>query len=216
MSHSLVPVDKSAYRVERGVVPHWISVSGFRGGAYTVYKTDVANYFVQIYTNEEPAIYFWDLAYKGDEEHAYIGYGGKVTGEIFATFAECVDDINSFIARVNAFPGYFEKSRYDWHFKRDALGNTQQAAALLFENRHRLRLGLEVVLYDVRSDKYVIAGLKNYSRGTIYGGEDAEKIEELQIECCGDRWFAPRDISALDDFVDALQSEVGLTLVPTL
>lgn len=209
--NSLVPQDKSAYRVEYGVSPHWISVGGI--GTFTVYKIEIANYLVRIYTNEEPAIHFYDLAYKGDEEHAYIGYGEHGFGHSFATFAECVDDINNTLARVNAFPDYFEKSRYDWHFKRDALGSTKQAAALLFENRHRLRLGLEVMLYGADLDEYVIAGLKNYSRGTIYGGEDAEKVEELQIECCGDKWFAPRDISALDDFVDALQSEVGLILV---
>ena len=212
MNHILVPQDKSAYRIEYGVSPHWRTVLGIE--SYTVYKIEVANYLIKIYTNEEPAIYFYDLAYKGDEDHAYIGYGEYGFPRDLATFEECVEDINSLIARVNAFPDYFEKSRYDWYFKRDALGSTKQAAALLFENRHRLRLGLEVMLYGADLDEYVIAGLKNYSRGTIYGGEDSEKIEELQIEYCGDKWFAPRDISALDDFVDVLQSEVGLTLIP--
>ena len=217
--NSLIPQDKSAYRIERGVAaPEKITARGYRISTYTVYKIDIADYSVEIWqgesANKNDKRYLWTLAYRGEEDLAYIGYGEYMPAENLATFAECVDDINSIITRVNGFPDYFEKSRYDWHFTTHVWGR-QQVAALLFKNKLGLRLGLEVRIYSPFWDQYVLNGPMDYSRGGAhYRGEDYEKIEELRIECCGDNWYAPRDISALDDFIDALQSEVGLTLIP--
>lgn len=217
----LAPRDKSAYRIERGVAaPKKITaMRGFGISTYTVYKIDITDYSVEIWqgesANKKERRYLWTLAYRGEEELAYIGYREYMPAENLATFAECVDDINSLIARVNGFPDYFENSRYDWHFTRSTVEITKQVATLLFKNKQGLRLGLEVRIYSPFWGQNVVDGLMNYSRGgALYGGEDSEKIRELKIECCGDNWYAPRDISALDDFIDALQSEIGLTLIP--
>ena len=95
------------------------------------------------------------------------------------------------------------------------VGGTKQVAALLFKNKLGLRLGLEVRIYSPFWDCPVLDGPFDYSRGGAdYGGEGSEKIDELRIECCGDSWYAPKDVSNLDDYIDALQSEVELTLIP--
>lgn len=214
---SLLPRDKSSYRF-------------IEGGGDTIYRRrwrtrpenddpnayeiETDQYVVWILTDEEESRFCWGLVYtEGDYNNINNNYWDDTftSWTDFATFEECVDDINKAISGQD--DNFFRSSRYDWHTVRESNGDVE--GTLYMRDRQGARLGLQVLRLHDHASCYPCS-LWNYDKHKCYNDWDGDSqpvIDSLMDKYLED-WFYPvaRDIRAVDDFVDALQSAAGITI----